>query len=366
MNKEVEEASSIALSKKRGPYKKFSSSERLQIGKYASQHGATSASRHFSDKLKKPVCRSTAKSLKKAYEEELRKRRRHGDGSSVELADLPAKKRGRKLLIGENLDLKVQLYLRKVREGGGAVSARIAVAAARGILRKCNRSMLAENGGPIHLTRYWAHSLLKRMDFVQRKATTSLRKLTMTNFKECKRSFLNDVATTIAMEEIPGELVLNWDQTGIKLVPSSTWTMERKGERRVEMVGVNDKRQITAIFCGNAEGDFLPIQLIYTGKTPRCHPRYVFPSEWNVTHSPNHWSNEDTMVQYVTNIILPYIETVRERLSTESAALVVMDNFKGQATPKIRTTFFLLGFLQTQQTDSSQWIYLSISLQKNT
>ena len=48
------------------------------------------------------------------------------------------------------------------------------------------------------------------------------------------------------MEETPAELVLNWDQTGIKLVPSSTWTMERKGERRVEMVGVNDKRQITA------------------------------------------------------------------------------------------------------------------------
>ena len=143
------------------------------------------------------------------------------------------------LLIGENLDLKVQLHLKKGE--GGAVSARIAVAAAQGILHKCNRSMLAENGGPIHLTRYWGHLLLKRKDFVQRKATTSLSKLTMTNFKECKRSFLNDVATTIAMEEIPGELILNQDKTGIKLAPSSTWTMERKSECRVEMVEVNDK-----------------------------------------------------------------------------------------------------------------------------
>lgn len=48
------------------------------------------------------------------------------------------------------------------------------------------------------------------------------------------------------MEEIPGELLLNWDQTGIRLVPS-TRTMERKGECRVEMVEVNDKRQITAM-----------------------------------------------------------------------------------------------------------------------
>ena len=94
--------------------------------------------------------------------------------------------------------------------------------------------MLAENGGPIQLNRHWAHSLLKRMNFVQRKATTSLSKLTMTDFKERKREILNDVATTVEMEEIPGEFVLNWDQTGIRFVPSSTWTMERRGERRLK------------------------------------------------------------------------------------------------------------------------------------
>ena len=105
--------------------------------------------------------------MKKAYEEELRKRRRCDDGSSQEVSDLPAK-RGRKVLLGEDLDMKVQLYLRNVRQGGGAISARIAMAAARGILRKCNQSMLVENGGPIQLNGHWAHSLLKRMNFVQR------------------------------------------------------------------------------------------------------------------------------------------------------------------------------------------------------
>ena len=64
------------------------------------------------------------------------------------------------------------------------------------------------------------------------------------------------------MEEIPPELILNWDQTGIKLVPSSFWTMERQGEKRVEMVGVNDKRQITAVFCSSLLGDFILLQLI--------------------------------------------------------------------------------------------------------
>ena len=61
---------------------------------------------------------STAKSMKKAYEEELCKRRRCDDGSVQEISDLPAKKRGRNVLLGEDLDMKVQLYLRKVRQGG--------------------------------------------------------------------------------------------------------------------------------------------------------------------------------------------------------------------------------------------------------
>ena len=137
------------------------------------------------------------------------------------------------------------------------------------------------------------------------------------------------------MEEIPPDLILNWDQTGIKIVPCSTWTMERQGAKRVQMVGVNDKRQITAIFCGTLLGDFLPVQLIYKGKTPRCHPHFEFPSGWHITHSPKHWSTEQTMLQYVEHIILPYVEKVRETLGDNKPALAIMDNFKGQITESV-------------------------------
>ena len=40
-----------------------------------------------------------------------------------------------------------------------------------------------------------------------------------TNQWACSKSFLEDVATTVSMEEIPADLILNWDQTGIKIVP---------------------------------------------------------------------------------------------------------------------------------------------------
>ena len=88
MNEEVEEAT--VEGKKRGPYKMYSSSERSQIGKYASQHGTTA----------------------KETEENSESQRRCDVASFNEITDLPVMKRGRKLLIGEDLDQKVQLYLR--------------------------------------------------------------------------------------------------------------------------------------------------------------------------------------------------------------------------------------------------------------
>ena len=79
----------------------------------------------------------------------------------------------------------------KVREGGGVVSARIAIAAARGIVLTCYRSLLVEFGGQVEfgwhveLSKHWACSLLHRMKFVQRKITTAKSKplLTLPNWR---------------------------------------------------------------------------------------------------------------------------------------------------------------------------------------
>lgn len=79
----------------------------------------------------------------------------------------------------------------------------------------------------------------------------------------------------------------------------------------------------------------MPVQVIYQGKTERCHPNYQFPPEWDITHSQKHWSNEATMVQYVERIIIPYIQSTRAALEGDSPALVIMDNFKGQVTSAV-------------------------------
>jgi len=104
--------------------------------------------------------------------------------------------------------------------------------------------------GYVRLNRHWAYSFLSWMNYVRRKATTAKSKYSMADFSEVKGSFLRSVVETVTMEEIPPELVLNWDQTGIMIAPSSSWTMYEQGATRVELTGLKDKRQITAVFCG--------------------------------------------------------------------------------------------------------------------
>ena len=264
---------------------RFNPKERLEIARYACHHGVTAAAVHFSRKRGHRICESTVHSIKKAYLNEIKKLRACGNEG---LDSLPYRKQGRPLLLGDKINNMVQAYIRRVREQGGSVSSQIVIGAARGILASLNKVKLKEFGGHIDLNRHWELLLLHHMNFVQRKATTAKGKYSLESFAENKTEFLNDLVTTVQMEDVPPELVLNWDQTGIKLVPTTSWIMNEVGARRVELIGLSDKRQITAVLCGSLVGGFLPVQLIYKGKTNCCHPKFNFPPEWDITHSPKH------------------------------------------------------------------------------
>ena len=180
---------------------------------------------------------------------------------------------GKPVLLGQVLDKKVQLYLTKVHNGGMVVSARIAKAAAKGILMSCNQSRLVKFGRDVVFSRQWACSLLRRMKFVKLKATTSKSKQSFADFAQLKQRFL---VMTVEVEEIPVKLILNWDQTGVKIMLFSTWAMDPKGSKRVEIAIVNDKCLITAVFCGSLTGDFIPVQVTYKGKPTAAIPATSF------------------------------------------------------------------------------------------
>ena len=84
-------------------------------------------------------------------------------------------------------------------------------------------------------------------------------------------------------------------------------------------------------------GEFLPPQLIYQGKTSACLPRYKFPDDWHVTCTPNHWSCEDKMKEYIEHIIMPYVDCKHKalKLTPDHPLLAIFDVFKGQQTKDV-------------------------------
>ena len=320
---------------KRGPYLKVAPSQKALVGQYAAENGVVNAKRHFQkDFPKDSLKESTIRGWRNEYCRQLKEKKRRGEDLSV--SELPPKKVGRPLSLGEDLDKEVQAYLLNLREVGGVVNGAIARASAKGIIRMKNSKLLASNGGHIVLTKDWSRYLLQRMGFVKRKANTKA-KICPDGLQELKSNFLSDIAAVVELEEVPPSLVINWDHTGLKYVPVSSWTMAKEGSKKVPIAGLEDKRQITAVFGVTMEGHFLPPQLIYQGKTVACLPSTRFPSDWHVTYTPTHWANESTTLAYIEKIILPYVQGKRKdcNVSDGQRALCIFYNFKAQLTDDV-------------------------------
>ena len=131
------------------------------------------------------------------------------------------------------------------------INSAVVIAAAEGILMNKNATLVSKNGeGGVKakLTDDWAKSLLKRMGYVKRKACSKA-KVDVERCEQLKEEFLLEINMIVTMDEIPPELIINFDQTAMNYVPVSHWTIDQEGAKRVEVVAKDDKRQITAVFA---------------------------------------------------------------------------------------------------------------------
>lgn len=278
------------------------------------------------------------------------------------------KRKTRPLKLGPDLDTIVIEHIQKRRAAGVAISSALAIGIGRGVVKGANDPgiRLQEDGGHIHLTRAWAMSLFRRMGLSKRRATTGKIRMTNDYINELSARFTNGISRDVMKWTIPAELILNWDQTSLKYVPCGQWTMAEKGSSKVAIAGLSDKRAITAVLACSAAGDMLPFQLIYPGKTDRCHPSVTVPSGFDVTHNATHWSTGVTMVRYVTNILAPYIQKVRLELDVpDMPALIIYDSFSAHSLGDVQQELNALNVLHhpvpAHMTDLLQPLDLSVN-----
>ena len=326
----VDPNKNLSSKRKRGNYNHYSPELRAQIGKYASENGNLRALNHFKAQLPN-LKESTVRTFKQAYQKKLKEMKRQGIQESV--TSIPHDTRGRPPLLLD-LDQKLILLLKSIRNRGGVVNFNVVKASALALIK----SNPAKDFRGFEPTSTWVRSIYRRCNFSRRAGTTTRPPVPLGIYEECKLTFLTDIKSCIAVHSIPLQLVLNADQTPSSYVSIGKTTMAARNSSSVPIKGLTDKRNITLTFVISLNGDFLPMQIIYQGKTKASQPRgFDFPCGFVVTQNPKHYSNELETLNLLDNIIQPYVVLKRKELNLPATqkALLIWDVFKGQKTGKV-------------------------------
>ena len=215
-----------------------------------------------------------------------------------------------------------------MREAGAPINCRVIRWVMLAVLQASNPALLQQHQLSQPFVSTWARNQLQ---WRWRARTTAASKLPA-DWEAQGVLMSKRIAAHMEMHAVHPSLVVNLDQTGVKLVPSSAWTYEnfKCNSSSVAVVGTEDKRQITACIASSLTGELLPLQLIFEGKTERSLPERTAASIASLCHltfSDNHWSSQKTMQQYITEIITPYAETCirKHRLHADAHVILVLD-----------------------------------------
>lgn len=86
--------------------------------------------------------------------------------------------------------------------------------------------------------------LHKKLNMSRRQPTTAAQKLPA-NWEELVQKLVQRLSVLVFLYDVPMELVVNSDQTGIQLVPNGKKTWAVRGSKEIPIVGNDDSRQIT-------------------------------------------------------------------------------------------------------------------------
>jgi hypothetical protein len=181
--------------------------------------------------------------------------------------------------------------------------------------------------------RTFLHNVLQ---WSERRATKAAQKLPEDWEDVCEQAFLRR-AHIIKEEDIPIELLVNSDQTGVVLGPGSKLTWAPRGSKQVTLIGKEEKRAFTVLLSICANGFTLPMQAVYEGLTDRSCPNLTAPHYTDCINAGfrfvpsekkgNHWSNQQTMKRFVDEILAPYFDTQKKLISrpTTQKSLWIID-----------------------------------------
>ena len=167
--------------------------------------------------------------------------------------------------------------------------------------------ILREKVGKYTFGDSWAQRFFERHDMVLKVFTSKMREHPA-EFEDKKNNYIKVGRDYIFKYRTPAESVISCGETNVQFVDHASRTRDMKGVKRCEILGKgSDKVQITVTIFVTESGEVLPYQIIFEGKTTKCHPvNQIKPNDCLWTHTQSHWQTVPTYMDVIENIIVPY------------------------------------------------------------
>lgn len=168
---------------------------------------------------------------------------------------------------------------------------------------------------------WWLRDFLKKLGLSWR-ATTKAANAKPDNFEELHRNVKLRLVFLSVMKNIPLELIITADETGLSLLPIAKRTYGEKGAKQVAVLGQGDKREFTMLVAIHAGlGLAGKVQSIWAGKTDRCEPepeiQQKYKDKIRFTHSASHWTTKATVKKFLCDLWNDYVEPTMNRLALD-------------------------------------------------
>ena len=227
---------------------------------------------------------------------------------------------GRKLTYSDDVEERIVSWIMNRREQQVSVSRESIQTFAKSLVSESNPDFVASDG--------WLKRFMERNNFSLRKHTSLSQKLPAD--LELRLSVFYKHLRELREEHELDEdlLIINMDEVPMVFDTVPGNTVHRKGEKDVKVSTTGgEKKHFTAVLAVNAAGDFLPTLTIFKGK--RAIKNLVTPPGWIVTVNDKAWMREETMLQWINEVLRPHTQ--------RSPSLLVLDSFSAHITAKVRT-----------------------------
>ena len=116
------------------------------------------------------------------------------------------------------------------------------------------------------------------------------------------------------------------------------WQSQVHSEWKLQALMTRDR---LLLFGGTSTGDS-PNMIDLQGENCKSLPSAVFPPDWHITFTNNHWANAKTVSDYLEKILFLPLHRKKEKgaqvLVASHPALVIFDRFRAQCTTSILET----------------------------